>query len=444
MTQTGASSLEPTGQSAPLFTSGLMAGRLSRPTLFKFLIVSAAFAPWILPGGGLPGVRPEWLIVAIFVLVLPPRGEATKVVGYLWLYACCVIASLLYGAAVKGVPVITGDWMEILKPVLYAGTISLVSALHLDEVQANSMIRFVLRVFMVVAAIGIAQFFFAIPLLNSFLELYTTDVGRLAIYRGQRITGTLGQANDFGMFMNFAFALALYQGGAREVFSSRMRWMVHVVLLAAAVVFSGSRTGILCMLLILGMFLLRNPRFRVPAIIGLVGIGFLVFLNVELLLVSFVGPSPFRRIVSIFAATRDLGFLNRVRAAGENLQIALQSIVLGWGPAKAIHIGEDLDNEIVLTLRRYGIVGLTVYFLIARALFTSVAIKVREGAAAARNYSAAIRALLIAALPYAYAAGFFQTFRIMFTFVLLAGLGIAIARSSNENVSGAPDVASSQ
>lgn len=409
-----------------------LAGRISRAAVFKAMLLCVTVGPWIYPGGAFPGIRPEWIILLFGLIVFEQRSASVHSERRLAWMAFTVMFSLSFGAVFHDVPVILSDFLEIFKPLLYLTLLAFVTSMRLTDSEAVDLIRFIVTVLAIIAVASILQRLLSVPLLDKWFSLYS-DATRIELYKQDpRTIGTMGNANDFGMLMNIAFALTLFQASSRAVFRSHASWLIHVTMFFFAVIQSGSRTGFIVAGVILASLLLRDRRWRLMSLVGILAFIGLIFFNRDKLLAFIPNVGALYRLGTLLTASTDWSVVGRIRGAGYELQTASQSIVFGWGPAKAIHIGENLDNELVLLLRRYGLVGFAVYGAVATSLFQSLKMSVTGIASFKERYCLSVRAILLGALVYSITAGAYHVFRIGFTIILLAGLGITMAASGRE------------
>jgi O-antigen ligase len=95
-------------------------------------------------------------------------------------------------------------------------------------------------------------------------------------------------------------------------------------------------------------------------------LGFLIFCCVLIFIFFAIGPEKILfRYAQLEAIEQASSWQARQTMWDANLELWQQSYLLGWGPAKA-SMDVTVDNEWLLLLRRYGIVGLLVFlFFIA-------------------------------------------------------------------------------
>ncbi|MCK4957294.1 MAG: O-antigen ligase family protein, partial [Candidatus Cloacimonetes bacterium] len=104
-----------------------------------------------------------------------------------------------------------------------------------------------------------------------------------------------------------------------------------------------------------------NKQFKIPKKYLIIIL--IAFVLIGIVVVAFAAQYFIARMTSGMNLEEDGSFLARLFKWQDNIEIWKQSPILGWGPAKASQ-ATIVDNEYILMLRRYGIVGIIFYFLL--------------------------------------------------------------------------------
>jgi hypothetical protein len=390
------------------------------------------FLPYIPLGGGLPEVRPEWLLLAFFFPLFARRAPRLDGVG-LWLLMIGVfmLLSMAYGVIFLGVNFGVSDVFELLKPALYLGFYAFMRSLDLPPERIEKLIRLIIGMMGVVALIAVAQYLDKGNILLPFLSIYN-DPELLDAFTGLRSTATMGNPNDLGMLFAFGFSLSLFF--LRHKVAPRKLDFLFLILMLVGTITTGSRTALAVVILIVLVYMGKNLKFRKSNLKGLVALGALILSGAFLINTPFFAKSAERFFLSGVAGDNEyllVSWLQRI----EGTQAALRSIFLspfmGWGPNKDGFLGGNVDNEYILVLYRYGGVGMAVFLMAFYKMWRAT--RMPPGASGlSRSYSDFITATLIGAAAFAYAAGVFHVFQIMTILIILIGLGSSLRRRALE------------
>ena len=380
------------------------------------ILVSVILLPWIRVSSAAPEIRPEWLLLVIALLTFHTvRRRAVSLSVVAWSAALIVgfLISTVYGAVVFNVDVGPRDLYECFKPLLYLLLYIFVASRSLSVNELRQFLRLALVVLSAVGVLSIIQYF-APETIRPILVIYT-DPERISQYVRLRATGTMGNANDLGILFVFGFALALFTRRYR-LFGPTTASGVLVIMLCG-IVAAGSRTAFVCMLLVTLYYFYSEVKLSLKTVIIVVAASIALFkvcsLNLEIL------RKPIERYATLGNMSKDNAWMTRVYTATKTLSDIRQSVLVGHGPDKIGFIwGANVDNEYILVLYRYGIVGvflLTGYFY---ALWRQSQTQKWSSVPILRSYSHFATAILLAGLLFAYTAGIYQIFRLMTLLIL--------------------------
>lgn len=194
-----------------------------------------------------------------------------------------------------------------------------------------------------------------------------------------------------------------------------------------ALALSGSRTALLSLLISVCMVLFLFVKCRHPGRLlrYLVGstltVSLLLGLALSLLQVL---PEPLvdRFVVLLEEPTEHVSWQGRLRMWEPTFSLWTESPLLGWGPAKANH-RVVVDNEWLLLLRRYGVVGLTAFLGLFGSLFVGLSDLRRDNReATGLALCIALQATLVGYALYMLTAGVYHMLQLMPITLLFLGL----------------------
>jgi len=114
---------------------------------------------------------------------------------------------------------------------------------------------------------------------------------------------------------------------------------------------------------------------------------------------------------------------SRVYGALETLKIISDHMFLGHGPAKEQFIGGNIDNEYIVILFRYGIIGFIIHLLyILTMMRNNMFFSLRKLIFQNNEIGYLLFVLLLTSALFAYTAGIFLSFRLFPFFIVLFGL----------------------
>jgi O-antigen ligase len=382
--------------------------------------------------GSLPFVRPEWLVLLVGLMLLPisRRAVSHPVAKWTVFTLCAYLVSSMYGSFVLDLPMDIRDITEYMKPVLYFLLFLFTSCAKLS----GQDFRMLLRVFIISLTTSslVALIQYIEPdTIASLLLLYRPDLEGLENYREHRAWGTMTNPNIMGFISATSFGLCL--------FPLRYRLFPHAIsfiflaISFLAVFATGSRTGMVCLMVwIVAYFILELRKNYKSFMAGACVVAIIGWAFSEFLLDSDLAPATMRRIVSLGAINEDTGgWVLRIENAIALIDSIASSPIFGHGPSKAFFASlANIDNEYIQILYRFGLLGLiaTVGFICAlvfqrkRYLFTRPSL-----ASLQVNIASISLPLLGVAALFAFTAGTYGTFQIMFLLIVLWNLPIYIS-----------------
>jgi O-antigen ligase len=345
------------------------------------LVITLLAGSFVLPPIPIPGLWslpvPYLLVLLLFPLIISRLRQAWNWIDLCFLLlGISTLISLLWGFFFLSVPIQPlRDGMELVKLFVYW----LFFRLGI-YVWKERDLRYIMH--WLFLAIGLAIIIGFIQQYDFMGSALITKIiygfGSVHIYRPSRIIGTMRDPNIFAILMVTGFALA---AGSWKWYRPRILLILIGAGCVANIVFTVSRTAILALLITLGVILFFhfirlwwNYRWRLLPI-GLIfmllatGMGFKA---VELVThefrsigekspadrLAYARQSPVNLLMVRFSLVSDFSRLERWQ---ESWGIFQESPVVGWGPGEAIHTAV-VDSEYLLFARRYGLIGLALYF----------------------------------------------------------------------------------
>jgi len=401
---------------------------MRRIHILYFLLFSLILLPWIKIGSASPEIRPEWVLLIIGLLVFHVGKKTIKSSVAYWSIALAIsfFVSTIYGMTFLNVSVDARDFFELLKPILYFLLYIFVASTSLSLIELKRFLKIAILIFSVAGAISVIQYF-APETIRPILSLFT-DSERIIIYAQARATGTMGNANDLGMLNMLGFALTLYTI-KHKLFGSGTSSVVMIIM-ALGVLASGSRTAFVCLLLVVIYFFYSEFNLSLKRVVALAVVFVTIYTVINLNLDVFQQST--KRYASINNLEEDVAWMSRLNGAIETLSLISRSIFFGYGPNKKEFLGSNIDNEYILILYRYGIIGIIVsggYFF---ALWRQSQHTIRQSVPFLKSYSHFSTAILLASMAFAYTAGIYMSFRLMMLLVLFCTIVINIRYDNSD------------
>lgn len=396
------------------------------------LLVLSVLFPYIRLPGSIPDVRPEFVLILLTWSLLFINFIRT---GHLWLraqpaykwfglFGVSIVLSMAYAGMFKGEPVIARDWWEVVKVFLYFLLFAFVASQRVGLKTFRRYYRLSLILFMVSAFVGFLQYF-NFAGINDVVSPYYAPTQMRGLLVHRRITGTTPNPNEFGALMVLSVSLAL--AGVlffRDKKFRRLSW-ASLIISWVALVLTLSRTSLVSALvstgIILGIFTKQRGvclkrkfrRWMLLLLFGVIAGGITVYVLPQRSLARYA------QLSNISGATSWQARLVNWR---NNVGIWQTSPVFGWGPGKA-NMGTIVDNEWLLLLRRYGVVGLSVFLTLFLSLFFGLSrIRARNPQFEIMAYTTALQGTFIGYGVYMVLASVYHSFQLMAVFIVFLGL----------------------
>lgn len=340
--------------------------KISDVQILSAAIFSAIVLPPLSSLPGLPSIRfEELLFLLVFPLLILKRETVKKDRLYNYFviavlsFGGAILFSTFYGRYILGVPVTGRDFFELLKVFKLLIVVVAISRFNLKENDIYKLLYIIVFSFFFSSFIGLMQFYGVLGFERITAPYYFAE----RIYDiHNRMMGTFFNPNTYGTALTLGTIVAAVLVFYEDKIHRKVLLTLIVLLLSFTIALTQSRTAIIVLLLglllIIGLNSFGN-RFSLKQIAFL----FAGLVVTVLLFIGILSEEIITRFSALTDISEDASWQMRLFAWYLNLTIFSESILFGWGPAKMIHT-TIVDSEYILVLRRYGIIGFTIYFFI--------------------------------------------------------------------------------
>jgi len=418
-------------------------GTLSFQRIITPLLVASILLPPIRLPQGIPSIRIELIIILLawmllllghFAMGYPIKFHQNPVYKWFVLFGLAIFLSIAYGVIVKGFSIIGRDFWEFGKLLEYFLIFTLVANLDISQNKIKHYYKIALVVFLCSAFFGIAQYL-NLGNINATISAYYAPTQMGGLLAQKRITGTTGNPNEFGALMVLASSLAFsgvlfFKKKTIRLFS----WICFAVFVLS-IVLTLSRSAIIALIIAICFLTL----FKYPLIFGIKrGIKKLLvaipIIMVTILIIIEIAPEKFFfRISQLGNIWNASSWQARIVNWKVNYALWELSPLFGWGPGK-MTMTTIVDNEWLLLLRRYGLIGVIIFILwFANFCFGLSKICRSSSCAEVRAITVALQATLLAYAVYMIPAAVYHSLKLMP--ILLIFLGLAYSQIQTRGVS---------
>lgn len=323
----------------------------------------------------------------------------------------------------KGFSLAVRDFWEPIKTFLYLLIFMLVANQDVNPAELRRYYRIVLFVFLVSALVGFLQYV-DFAGINNFVSPYYAPTQMRGLLVHKRVVGTTPNPNEFGalMIMAVSFALSGVLSFSRGYLS--LLCLVTLPLHSLALVLTLSRSALIASLFATATVLipfLRRHGFRREGAKRVLTLA-VVACVIVLVLLQALPEKAWRRYGQLNNIAEARSWQMRLEKWRKDLGIWLKSPWLGWGPAKG-EMSTLTDNEWLLLVRRYGVVGITVFLCLLGSLFLGFShIRKVSPDPVAIALSTALQGTLVGYAIYMVPAAFYHSMQLMSVFSLFSGL----------------------
>ena len=410
-------------------------GIVSLQSFTPMLIVVSIVFPFIrLPS--VPDVRPELVIVlaalglwGLSYLLKPSSVRLRLFPVYKWFvfFGVAIVVSMSYANWFKGEPIIWRDFWELVKLLVYLLIFAFVANQRVEPQTIARNYRIALIAFAFSALLGFLQYIH-FPGVNEVISPYYAPRHLRGIVVHGRITGTMPNPNEFGALMVLAIALALT--GVLYFQDKKWRWLCGGLLFVygIALILTMSRSSLGALVLMGGTVMLlslkrmgRKGRRRI--VMAFILLGF-----IGLAIMPFVPQHARLRFSQIPQFTESTSWQVRMEQWEVHFDLWRQSPWLGWGPGKSNmdNLTIAVDNDWLLLLRRYGVVGVGLFIMLARSFFKSLSyIRKQSDAPSVVALVIALQGVLVGYAFYMFLVPVYHTLQLASVLFLFLGMAFS-------------------
>lgn len=403
--------------------------------LIPLLVVSVLFPPIRLPLG-LPYVRLELILILVAWSLLflghlatgqTVRFRRNPMYKWFTLFGLALLMSMTYAALAKGYTPIGRDFWELAKLLEYFLIFALVANLDISPTKMKRYYVILLTAFLCSTLFGFAQYL-NLGNINAAVSPYYAPTQMRGLLVHGRITGTTPNPNEFGALMVLAASLAL--SGALLFRQKRLRlfsWACLAVF-GLAIVLTLSRSALIALAVAVGFIFFRYPLIagirrsfrRLLIVIPLV-------IVIVLVIIQLAPGKFFFRLEELSDIASATSWQVRIAVWQDNFALWKESPLFGWGPGKAT-MTTTVDNEWLLLLRRYGLVGILIFISWFASFYFGLA-RIRRvvQASEVQALTVALQAALVAYAVYMIPAAVYHSLQLMPILLLFLGLAYSQA-----------------
>jgi O-Antigen ligase len=389
----------------------------------RIILVCLYITPNITLFAALPKIRLEELVI-IFCFFWSGTQSRIRISWGLHqslhcLFCIFVLASILVGSFL-GYESSLGDLNQLIRIFKYVFiyTVALTAVnTHPDpDKERIRLFEFIVYISTIVALVGIQQYFDLFGLNKFYVMSLSDHAATLIDYAYPRAIGLAGNPNDFG-FMTavstlISYSLVLYKKEERILFISL--FFVNF----ASVLMSVSRGALLS--LGIGLLLITFAHIVNPSIKTKNSNQQLIITIILFCLMSFTlfGNETMQdqmlwRFFAIQDLSDDVSFQERDVYWKGNISLFQTSPIMGVGPLRrASSVEQIADNEWLLLLRCYGIIG-TVFWVLVLVIPQLVNLKTNQTSITTRSFKVTTFAILVGTFLFMIPAAVYHSLLLM-------------------------------
>lgn len=396
----------------------------------KFCLYSIVFLLFLTPSFKLveflPKVRLEELFIVFIVSVLWVRVIYKKYVLLAFnnlviflLIFCFLIAFSILNGTFRGYQTSIFDFNQFIMVFKYGMIYTMaLTFYYLNRENKVEMIRFLHFIFFMASLlflIVIQQYFNLFGLNEAYIRFVApTQFDTLVDgYAHPRPVGMIGNPNELGFFFVMVGLLALFILFNRGF---KMAYLLVFIMQIAGVFLTLSRTSliafavgaaIIIVLTLMSSKMEIKKYFRILILISILSL-------VTIYVISYTDflDRIWWRFSEIFNLANSTSWNARLNNWSENLDIFMKHVVLGVGPLSRAILQHAADNEWLLLLRSYGIIGtVAVCGIFLYIAFTSML-----------SFRGLIISIVLAGGIYMISSVFFHSLVLMPFFLILAAI----------------------
>lgn len=339
-----------------------------------------------------------FMIFAYFALKLKRMTFKVSLIDYLFgALFISVIASILLGS-LRDQFFFFNDFFEIIKLAKYYLLYRIIYAIDWDEGELKRIVTIAVISFIIAVAFSIAQYFDLFSVNNKIMPYFSVKNHIRSILNAGRVVGTFRNANVWALALGMPLIIIfsnLLKGFKNYRFIYKFAILFFLFWTITSVLMTMSRTSFVSNFIALSVIsavLVWHPFDKGMRVdfAKKVFKAFFIFIVISIISFTFITKIPNKKgtlnIAQRFEiGLNDIGFLE-TEVDGESeswssrkekwidiSKRATGSPIFGYGPSKSLRSSSNLpytvDNEYLLYLYRYGLLGLLLYIGILFVFF---------------------------------------------------------------------------
>lgn len=390
----------------------------------------------------LPYIRIEHIVAVLGVLYLLNKGLLNKEFDlktfifpvFLLGFGLLNVVSIINGN-INGFNIVINDAFELYKLLLYALIFIVVSSLVVHNYEKIKIVKSLNFYIFISNLISFSQYINLFNLNTKYIKYVAPSQQRALMpgYTWPRVVGVSDNPNVYSYIVVIGLVLSL----ALFLSTKKKFYILSIVTNFATLLMTRSRTGFVMFIVAIGAFILiyilediLNGEISLKDK-GKWFVGFGALIVVSLLVFLFVLPDSITwRVKEIFNLASANSWQARIRNWGEYVDYFVKNPIVGIGPVKSIDYIRHPDNEWIMLLKRYGLVG-TFYFAFMFIIPIAINWKRLKSSLVGKVFIA----VMVGCFVYMIPAIAFHSFQLMSVTMILAALALTdTSKVSLENL----------
>jgi len=336
--------------------------------MYKILILLYFLCIYLVPSTYI--FRPEYFLsfgfaaLAFFTAYKQCVGVNSKEILLLVLLSIGAVLSVFFQNLI-GAEMIYRDLMILVRYVYYIFAI-IAGGFFAYKLKDYHLFQYLIfSVILTSALISIFQYHNVFSI-NNIMSIYIGEKSEaLAVgYYWRRVVGTFGNPNYWGLFLNFCMIISLYQ----VIFKKRYLWLILVPLLFVSVLYTGSRTTLVSIVIstFIILYLVRKHKVEKVSKNIIIAMVFLSILAVGAKLMLSDNDSEIYSGKDRFSADNITTLEMRIQHWHKMISHTFNHpirVIIGGGESKG-RISVFGDNMYIKYFRDYGVIGFAIYMVL--------------------------------------------------------------------------------
>lgn len=386
---------------------------------------------------GIPSIRMEHVVLFFSLIYLLSKGILKKRLDLnififpilLFVFGFINILSIVNGD-LNGYTVVLNDIFELYKIFVYILTFVVVINLITKDDEKIKVLRSLNIYIMISNLISFTQYFNFLNLNVKYIKYVAPGQQKALMpgYTWPRVVGLTNNPNVYAYIVVIGLVLSM----GLFLYTKNKFYMVSMVTNFISLLMTRSRTGVIMFVVsfaIIAIFYIIQEIIKGKIsvkdkgkwMVG-IGAGLVLFLMVFL----FILPESLTwRIKELFNLGSSNSWQRRLENWDEYLQYFFKNPFIGTGPVKSIDYQNYPDNEWLLLLKRYGVIG-SFYFMFMFLIPIALNWNRLKRSLTGKIFIS----ITIGSFVYMIPAIAYHSFQLMSVLMILAGLGLSNPREN--------------